>query len=227
MLRPFASGGSGVAGSTSCTIGSGSGVVEPGRQRIGGGRGVRQRGLGLGAGPCHGILQSLPGSKRPGCGIAQHACGLAIGIGLGARVMGHGAETEIGRDDIGPGKRGGKRIGRRGAGRCSGPLERVVDPAQVHRIERADPHAAFAGRPFRQQGERGVQGLDEAVDAGDDAVQHRLHPADQPVRGLVGEITDGARQAAPDRHRAFIGALEDRGSAVSEPVEPRDGAVEG
>ncbi|VDS09292.1 hypothetical protein PARHAE_02490 [Paracoccus haematequi] len=226
MLRPFASGGSGVAGSTSCTIGSGSGVVEPGRERIGGGRGVRQRDLGLRAGPGHGILKSLPGSKRPGRGIGQHARGLAIGIGSGTRIIRHGAETEIGRGDVGSGKRGRKRVCRCRTSRRCRALEGVVDPAQVDRIERADPHPAFTCRPFGQQGQRGVQRLDKAVDAGDDTVQHRLDPADQPVRGLVGEIADGARQAAPDRHRAVIGALEDRDSAVPKPHDARDGAVE-
>jgi hypothetical protein len=68
-LGTFASGGSRVAGSATGAIGRGSGVVEPGRQCIGGGRGVRQRGFGLRTGSRNGILQRLPGGERPGRGI--------------------------------------------------------------------------------------------------------------------------------------------------------------
>ena len=46
--------------------------------------------------------------------------------------------------------------------------------------------------------------LDEAVDARDDTVQHRLDAGDQPVGRLESEVADGAGQAAPDRHRRVL-----------------------
>ena len=45
---------------------------------------------------------------------------------------------------------------------------------------------------FGKQVQRAIQRRDEAVDPGDDAVQHRLDAADQPVRRLEGEVADGA-----------------------------------
>eukprot|EP01035_Chromulina_nebulosa_P029538 gene29538-39156_t len=109
-------------------------------------------------------------------------------------------------------------------GSCCGTLERVADPRQFYWIKRANPNSAFADRPVWQQVQRGVQPVDEVVDAGDDTIQHRLDARDQPVRGLKGEVTDGARQTAPDCHGSVIGSLEDRCRPVAETDHTRDGA---
>ena len=96
----------------------------------------------------------------------------------------------------------GKRIGRCGARRLGRAGERVVDATECDRIERADPHAAFACRPFGKQVQSAIQRRNEAVDPGDDAVQHRLDAADQPVCRLEGEVADGGGEPSPDRlHR--------------------------
>jgi transposase InsO family protein len=94
-----------------------------------------------------------------------------------------------------------------------------VPPGQACR---SAPH--LRPRPVGQQLQGSVQSVDEIVDARDDAVQHRLHPGNQPVRGLEGKVADGAGQTAPDCHNRIISPLKDRSRPVAETDDARDGA---
>ena len=70
-----------------------------------------------------------------------------------------------------------------------------------------------------------LDAADEAVDARDHAVQHRLDAVDQAVGRLERQIADGGGQQAPDRLDRLVGAFEGVRGRVAEAHHALDGAL--
>ncbi len=153
------------------------------------------------------------------------------GIGNDSRavagIAGHRDKAEIRRIEIRLAHRRVERIGCSGTGGCCCPGKRIVDPAQSDRIERADLDPALAHGPVGKHVERRVQAGNEGVDPRDDAIQHRLDPADQPIRCLEREIADSGGQGGPDRLHGIKCPLKHAGCRVAEAHDGNQCALHG
>ena len=167
----------------------------------------------------HRVAQGLPAGEWRTRAFGQILRGTAIRVGRGKGNIGSRGKPEIGGRErvVLKGTVKGSLCGA-GRGSCCA-LKPVLDLAQFKIGD--DRDAPFGPERFQPL----VDAADEAVDARDHAVQHRLDAVDQAVRRLERQIADGRGQQTPDRLDRLIGAIKRVRGGVAKSHDALDGAL--